>query len=192
MKNKIIAMAMIGMLLILVIPPSSGKILENSNCIVIGKTTNTWFDRSNEFEPFWILYGSLFLLYTFLVINLPHNILLIIAQSVPFISERIIQAHPLRRNVNVGFGTMEYIGSSSPVETPSFGSICTIGNNGTVTYEGQFWGAMGTMKSYYPRTLSRVGVQGFRGIKMSILHPIYQLPTYHIGFADHIRINTLE
>ena len=161
------------------------SIIENFNCIVIGKTDNTWVFpgtvTNNIIGPilellFRIRPSSMILLY------------------LSYIVVKLISVSHLRLNTDICFGS-DYPGNYNH---SSDGWIWTKGTNGVVEATGSFYGTLGKEIAYYPSMLfvvySYIGITGFRGYRFGLPYPefIERFSTYYIGYADHVSIESVE
>ena len=161
------------------------SIIENFNCIVIGKTDNTWVFpgtvTNNIIGPilellFRIRPSSMILLY------------------LSYIVVKLISVSHLRLNTDICFGS-DYPGNYNH---SSDGWIWTKGTNGVVEATGSFYGTLGKEIAYYPSMVdviySYIGITGFRGYRFGLPYPefIERFSTYYIGYADHVSIESVE
>jgi hypothetical protein len=183
------------MFLVVLIPTISAEHLKNSNCLVIGRTTNTWFSSGKSIS-FRIAHSLLLIMFLILAIITPRILHQTIGTLYVVLAEILIRCEmrvPIRRDAYVGFGTHLYEAGGGVTDMiPASGWIRTIGDNGVVEYTGSFWGTGNKMFSSWPHSYSLIGVIGFRGLKLMVLNPILQRPTYFIGYAEQISIDTRE
>ena len=157
------------------------SIIENFNCIVIGKTDNTWVFAGTVYN---IIGSILELLFRILPTSM---ILLYLA----VIIVKLISVSHLRLNTDICFGS-DYPGKYNH---SSDGWIWTKGTNGVVEATGSFYGTLGKEIAYYPSMVdviySYIGITGFRGYRFGLPYPEL-FSTYYIGYADHVSIESVE
>jgi hypothetical protein len=158
------------------------NVIENFNCIVIGKTNNTWVFHGTVINDiigpifdllFRIRPSSVIFLYLFGIISI------------------LFSVSHLRLNTDICFGS-DYPGNYNH---SSDGWIWTKGTNGVVEATGSFYGTLGREIAYYRSMLevvySNIGITGFRGYRFGLPYPEL-FSTYYIGYADHVSIEIVE
>ena len=161
------------------------SIIENFNCIVIGKTDNTYV------FPGTVTNNIIGPIFDLLFRIRPTSEILLYLLGIVFI---LISASHLRLNTDICFGS-DYPGNYNH---SSDGWIWTKGTNGVVEATGSFYGTLGKEIAYYPSMLfvvySYIGITGFRGYRFGLPYPKFteRFSTYYIGYADHVRIESVE
>ena len=160
------------------------SIIENFNCIVIGKTDNTWVFPGTVYNIIGSILELLFRIR-------PSSMILL---YLSYIVVKLISVSHLRLNTDICFGS-DYPGNYNH---SSDGWIWTKGTNGVVEATGSFYGTLGKEIAYYPSMVdviySYIGITGFRGYRFGLPYPefIERFSTYYIGYADHVSIESVE
>jgi len=157
------------------------SIIENFNCIVIGKTDNTWVFPGTVYNIIGSILELLFRIR-------PSSMILL---YLSYIVVKLISVSHLRLNTDICFGS-DYPGKYNH---SSDGWIWTKGTNGVVEATGSFYGTLGKEIADYPSMVdviySYIGITGFRGYRFGLPYP-KSFSTYYIGYADHVRIESVE
>ena len=147
---------------------------ENRNCLIIGKTTQTWFESPGTVLCYKIMDNT--------------NYILWLISFVGYIYLSLFSYfNPLSLFYRINFGKCIYEHEMQPVEIYSSGWIYTMGINGGKNWEGIMQGDLpieGTSRAitnqysiFYP------GAVGFTGLKISSDNN-----ESYIGYARHVKI----
>jgi hypothetical protein len=157
---------------------------ENLDCLIAGKTNHTYFVEWRE--PSSIISRMIVHIGNFLISVLKGPLEQLV-DPLLLMLELLYKRIPLKRNVDIAFGTDYYTGKGGFI-FPASGWVWTQGDNGIVEWDGTYYGQLGE-RDVFLFTHSYAGAINFSGVRIKILHPFFGFPSYYFGYAKHVSLD---
>jgi hypothetical protein len=145
---------------------------KNSNCFIVGRTTETYFFSPLFFPLYTLMTSNNFFAFLFL----GYNFFRVFAMMVGF------PFFPIQLGSTITFGRYFSFMNEGGLYH-SDGWIVTNGENGTIDWNGRILGSIDTFNYFIGRLY--IGVEGFFGLK--IMNPTTDKTTF-LGYSNNVRI----